>query len=175
MKPIDNETYIKDLVIKYNHYLFKVIRNATKTIDETDIEDIIQDTFIIIWKNINKIDDIKNMKAYLSVIAKNLLKKRYKNMKITYDLSDYENFIADSLSLDNFIEQKEKETLIQKELDNLHIEDRKVFIEYYFSSKKTKEIAKSLNISNANVKVKLHRIRKKFRKILKEKGYGNHE
>jgi len=172
MENIDNEAYINKLVIKYNNYLYKVINNATNTISEADIEEIIQDTFIILWKNINKIDDIKSMKSYLSVIAKNLLKKRYKNVQITYDLSDYENFIADSLSLDSLIEQKEKESLIQKELDKMCIEDKNIFMEYYYSSKKINEIARLLNISESKVKVKLHRIRKKLRKILKEGGYG---
>ena len=96
-------------------------------------------------------------------------------MQITYDLSDYENFIADSLQLDRLIEQKEKDALIQKELDKLCVEDKRIFMEYYYSSKKTKEIAKLLNISESKVKVKLHRIRKQLKKILKEGGYGYNE
>lgn len=161
---MDNETYINELVIKYNDYLYKVIRNTTNTISEADIEDIIQDTFIILWKNINKIDDIKSIKAYLSVIAKNLLKDKFRNMQIMYDLSDYENSITDSLQLNSLIEQKE--------LDKMNIDDRKIFVEYYYSSKKVKEIAKILNISESKVKVKLHRIRKHLKKNLKERGYG---
>jgi len=175
MENIDNEAYINELVIKYNSYLYKVIRNSANTISEEDIEEIIEDTFIILWKNINKVDEIKSIKSYLSVIAKNLLKNRYRNMQITYDLSDYENFIADSLQLDRLIEQKEKDALIQKELDKLCVEDKRIFMEYYYSSKKTKEIAKLLNISESKVKVKLHRIRKQLKKILKEGGYGYNE
>lgn len=172
---MDNETYINELVIEYNKYLYKVISNTTNMLSEADIEEIIQDTFIVLWKNINKIDDVKSIKAYLSAIAKNLLKYKCRGIKITYDLADYENIITDSMQLDSLIEQKEMDILIQNELDKMSIDDRKIFIEYYYSSKRIKEIAKLLNISESKVKVKLHRIRKKIQKILKKGGYGYNE
>lgn len=172
MGNIDNEAYINELVIKYNSYLYKVISNTTNAINEEDIEEIIQDTFIVLWKNISKIDEIESIKAYLSAIARNLLKNKYRNIQINYDLSDYENFIADSLQLENLVEQKEKDELIQNELSKMCIENKRIFMEYYYSSKRTKEIAKLLNISESKVKVKLHRIRKQLQKLLKERGYS---
>ena len=54
----------------------------------------------------------------------------------------------------------------------LDSESREIFILYYYEQRKVKEISKILNISEAKVKTRLHRIRKKLRKELKEGGYG---
>ena len=43
---------------------------------------------------------------------------------------------------------------------------------FYYNGKKVKEIAESLDLSESNVKVKLHRIRKLIKKDLKNGGYG---
>ena len=42
---------------------------------------------------------------------------------------------------------------------------------FYYKSKKIKEISKELNISEAKVKITLHRLRKFVKKKLKERGY----
>ncbi|MCL2384185.1 MAG: sigma-70 family RNA polymerase sigma factor [Oscillospiraceae bacterium] len=166
----DNEMYLEELVTKYNDYLLKVITNTNTKISNEDIEEIVADTFFILWKNINRIEEIESIKAYISVIAKNLLKNKYRKTVITYDISDYENAIADSLGLDALIEQKEREELLEKGLNEFAREDIAIFTEFYYSSKKVKEIARELEISESKVKVKLHRMRKKLKKLLKEGG-----
>ena len=50
-------------------------------------------------------------------------------------------------------------------------EEKQIFIMFYYKSKKIKEISKELNISEAKVKITLHRLRKFVKKKLKERGY----
>lgn len=69
------------------------------------------------------------------------------------------------------MEEKEKDNIIQNTLQTLTLLDYKVFIMFYYNSKKIKDIAKELHISESQVKVTLHRIRKKIRKNLKKGGY----
>ena len=49
---------------------------------------------------------------------------------------------------------------------------REVFILFYYNSKKIKEIAKQLGISDFIVKSRLYRIRKKLKKELERQGYS---
>ena len=49
--------------------------------------------------------------------------------------------------------------------------DREIFTLFYFNNKKLKEIAIIKSMENSAIKVRLHRIRKKLRKILKNGGY----
>lgn len=69
------------------------------------------------------------------------------------------------------MEEKEKDNIIQNTLQTLTLLDYKVFIMFYYNSQKIKDIAKELHISESQVKVTLHRIRKKIRKNLKKGGY----
>lgn len=69
------------------------------------------------------------------------------------------------------MEEKERDNIIQNTLQTLTLLDYKVFIMFYYNSKKIKDIAKELHISESQVKVTLHRIRKKIRKNLKKGGY----
>ena len=69
------------------------------------------------------------------------------------------------------MEEKERDNIIQNTLQTLTLLDYKVFIMFYYNSKKIKDIAKELHISESQVKVTLHRIRKKISKNLKKVGY----
>ena len=62
-------------------------------------------------------------------------------------------------------------TIIQNSA-NFQKEDKEIFYEYYFYSRKIKEIATINNISESKVKVILHRTRNKLRKELLKGGYG---
>ena len=67
-------------------------------------------------------------------------------------------------------EAQETESLY-KSLKDLKEIDFKIINMFYYSGKSIKDIAKELNISEANVKIKLHRIRKKIKQKLKQKEF----
>lgn len=71
------------------------------------------------------------------------------------------------------IENRLKIEEIDYILKELSEEEYLIFTNFYYYSKRTKEIAKKLNISDVKVKTKLHRIRNKIKKKFKERGYGN--
>ena len=59
---------------------------------------------------------------------------------------------------------------IEDKIMNLKETDREIIKLFYYYSKSIKDIAKTLNISEINVKTKLHRIRRKIRKELEKGG-----
>ena len=115
------------------------------------------------------------MSSYIAGITKNLIKKKYRINKNNENIEDYENKIIDVSNIEmNFI-QREKSRIINNELNSMKLEDKDIFIKYYYWGQSIKEISNFFNISESKVKSKLFRIRKKLYKILKKRGYISSE
>lgn len=139
-----------------------------KAEQEKDKEEIFSDTFFILWKNRNRLNINVSLNSYLAGITRNLIKEKYRKLKIVYDISDFENDILNSVNM----YESDRELIFDveqkmKELKDIDIEIVNLF---YYSSMSVKDIAKKLNISELNVKTRLHRIRKKIKKELNSGG-----
>lgn len=161
---------IEKIIQCYNSYVYKILKNSIS--NESDIEEILSDVFIIFWKNYKRLDDITEIKPYLIGISKNLVKRKYREYSITIqDIELYEDAIVQNINIEELAENEEKSQIISNTLDNMKNVDKKVFMMFYYNQKKIKEIAKMLKISEAKVKIILHRTRKIIKKNLKERGY----
>lgn len=167
---------IEKVIKLYNGYVYKIITNMVKnSLTEEDIEEIVSDVFYITWKNGDILDDSSSLKPYIATVTRNLVKNKFRNIKLNYDIDDYKDILINIDNIEQIIEQNEKNKLIADTIKNFDKESREIFNRYYYFSEKIKEIAKQMQISESKVKVKLHRIRKQLKKILKERGYGYDE
>lgn len=166
----NNELAIEDIVAQYSNYVYKIIKNISKNISNEDTEEILLDVFMAVWNNREKLKAELPLKPYIVGVTKNAIKNKSRNIKITYDIEEYniENFT----DINEIIEQGEKNKIISKELNTMKQEDNKIFVLYYYNSMSIKEIANKLNSSETNIKTRLHRIRKRLKKALMEGGYG---
>ena len=168
----NNKINIEQLIKEYSKYLFKIINNISGGyLSSEDTEEIILDVFIAIWKNQDKLDDSKSIKPYISAIAHNLTKKKLSSLNSEIKFIELEENIKyySENCFDN-IENNINIEKLDKILSTLSIEEYKIFTKFYYNSKKCKEIANELDISVMKVKTKLHRIRNKIKKKLKESG-----
>jgi RNA polymerase sigma-70 factor (ECF subfamily) len=145
----------------------------TQQLSKEDIEEIISDTFFILWKNQNKLDKSKEISPYIAGITRNLVKEKIRALHIHTDIADHENQVQVSFKIDMFCEQREKIAIINKTLESMKKVDIEIFELYYYSSMKYNEIAKILNISAFSIKFKLFRIRNKIKKELLKRGYSD--
>ena len=70
------------------------------------------------------------------------------------------------------IETKEMEnkiSILYKAVDNLHPEERFIILSFYNNQKSIREISEITGISESNVKVKLHRIKKRLGVLIGDK------
>lgn len=170
----NNMLDLEKIINEYNGYVNQIIKNMTiKEFSKEDVEEIIADTFFILWKNKDKLEEDKKLSSYLAGIVRNLVREKARGIKVNYDISDYENTIADLQNIDMLYEQREKTTMVEKMVKQMKLEEIEIFKLYYYSSKKIKEISSILNISEFAVKSKLYRIRKKIKKELEKGGYSN--
>ncbi len=165
---------LEKVIDEYNAYVYTIIKNmARDNLSKEDIEEIVSDTFFILWKNKEKLDDEKLLSSYIAGIVRNLVKEKLRVININFDISDYENVIHDTIKLDMLCEQREKISNIESIVKQMKKQDILIFNLFYYSSMKISDISNKLNISELNVKSRLHRIRKKIKKEFLKGGYSD--
>lgn len=166
----NNEIDLDAIIDDFSPYITTIINNGTDNrISFEDKEEIFSDTFFILWKNWKRININISLNSYLVGITKNLIKEKYRKRKIDFDMANYYDIdITNNIDLYN----NERETLydLENKIKNLKDKDKEIIKLFYYSSKSVKDIAKILNMSEFNVKTKLHRIRKKIKQEFKNGG-----
>ena len=157
-----NEIYDKtyDIVVKY-------VVCKCNNID--DVNDIIQDIYIALYKQLSKNNNIENINQYVIGIAKNKINKyNGKSYKIKNLFTKAEiNNLKNNINIEKNIVDKDNLEEIWKYLKNKDIIIFKIFYLYYVESLTIKEISKQLNINESNVKNYLYRTLKELKNIYK--------
>ena len=170
---VEGKLDIDKLLDDFYGYVYIIVKNGVSIyITDEDIEEIISDVFVAIWKNSKMLSNTTDIKAYLSGTAKNIIRNKYRKNELNVSISDYEEKIIDKSNLEKIAEENEKNFIIKNCLRTLKDEEYKIFIMFYYESKQTREIAEKLNCSIGKVKVILHRVRKKIKRNLEDGGYG---
>ena len=165
----NNEIDIDKIIEDFTPYITIIINNGTdNSISFEDKEEIFSDTFFILWKNRNRLNIKVSLNSYLAGITRNLIKEKYRKLKLTYDISDFENDLLNSVNMC----ENDRELIydVEQKIKGLKNIDIEIVNLFYYSSMSVKDIAKKLNISELNVKTRLHRIRKKIKKELNNGG-----
>jgi len=141
------------------------------------VENIVQETFMVLWDKKSKLDDNTNLGAYLFTVAKNnclykLREQRYKQK--LFDSTDVDepelkaNLDALGVLDTSLITFSEIEQIIENTLSQLPPQCRAVFKLSRFEEKKNKEIAEELGISLKGVEGHISKALKLFRISLKD-------
>ena len=166
-KKIDLDKIVDD----YTPYIRKIIQNMVgNNLTEEDKEEIILDTFFVLWKKYNENIKIIFLDSYIAGIARNLVKEKLKALRYNIDIEQYQNSIEYSY-LETYSQEREEIKELYNKINNLKENDIKIIKMFYYSNKSIKDIAKELKISEVNIKTKLHRIRKKIRQELRKGGF----
>lgn len=117
-------------------YLYSIVKNQSVA------EDMTQDTFIKVMKNIEKFDGSKNIKAWLFTIARNTLYTYYNREKM-YSYQECEKEIVSNASKDVLTEYIEKEAVEKIEclIDELREPYKAVFCLRHYGGLSFEEIA----------------------------------
>lgn len=156
----------------YNNTLKFIVINCY---DINSINDIIQDTYVELYKIMKKRKKINtdNIEAFICGIAKNIIKRHYSKNKRNSIIQNIE-IIEDIENVcleDDFI-NKENINKIWEYIKNKDFEISQIFYLYFVLDEKIADISKELNLSESNVKNKLYRTIKELKnKFGKEEYY----
>jgi RNA polymerase sigma-70 factor (ECF subfamily) len=158
------------LVDAYKNMVFSLAFKMTKNREEA--EEVSQDSFIKAFKNLNKFKGDSKFSTWLYRIAYHAcLDAIKKNKNHNSSLEINEVTYNQIVSVDNIlqgIERKERAKVMNDCLLKLPEEERSIIWMFYFDELSLKEIIAVTEISEANLKVKLHRARKRLLAIVKE-------
>lgn len=167
----DNTLNLHKIVDDFSNYIFIIIKNITKNLlTDEDVEELISDVLLAVWKNKEKLDLSLPLKPYIAGIAKNVAKNKLRSMNIAYDYLEPDKDIKSEIDIAELVENKETFEIISKELRKFG-SDRKIFIMFYCRGMKIKQIAERIGYTEFNVSTKLHRMRKKIKHALERRGY----
>ena len=157
----DKETFIQ-LIRPLEKKLYVIAKS--KIDSEEDVKDVIQETLLSGYKNINKLNTIENFEAWIIMILLNNCNKYYKSKKHITLVSLHEN--EEVADLDNEYSKIDKSIEFYEYLNQLDDEEKTLFILYYSEEMTTKKIADVTNQNENTIKTKLGRCRQKIQKYV---------
>lgn len=152
------------LVERYQDYVFTIAVRIVKIREEA--EEVAQDSFIKAYEALSTFRGEAKFSSWLySIVYRKALDRlrknnRSKSFELVEELTE-----GESESVENalhFLELKERNDLLQKCLDELPEGDAAIISFYYFEELSVKEIAEITQLGEDNIKIKLHRSRKKM-------------
>ncbi|MBR1455226.1 MAG: RNA polymerase sigma factor [Lachnospiraceae bacterium] len=159
------------IVIEYEKVVYNTALKLVK--NEADAYDISQDTFIKVYKNLDKFGFKSSFKTWICVVctrvALDLLKSRnkYVDFSTDEDLDATFNNIPDtSESAYERVERNETQRVVRDAINKLDKDKQDVIKLRYYSNMSYSEISDYLNIDEGTVKSRLNRAKKELKRLL---------
>lgn len=161
----NDDIVFEEIINKVQKQLFIIAKARLR--DDSLAEDALQETFISLYLNINKIKDEKKLKAWLTKILINKCNDIMRKNKIYSFKCDY-NILENNLYSNNQYDDLNNHIDIFRIINLLNVEERTIIIMFYSKKYTIKEISKILNINENTIKTKISRIKIKLKKYLEE-------
>ncbi|MBI2259707.1 MAG: RNA polymerase sigma factor [Flavobacteriia bacterium] len=155
----------KKLYDKYSPFLYSVCLRYIN--DREEAKDLLQDAFVLIFKNLGQFSMEKNFKAWMKKITVNCclghFRKQNTEVNAVEDSSKYENSFID-LTLLQDLNQSELLHFIQL----LSPGRKQVFCAYFIEGYSHKEIAEMMNISEGTSKSQLFDAKRELKNAIEK-------
>lgn len=153
---------------KYQEKLYWHIRRIVQEHD--DANDVIQNCFIKVYRNIDRFEKKSKLYTWLYRIATNeaITFVNRKKKKATTSIDDEESTVALKLEADPYFDGDAAQIQLQKALNTLPEKQRLVFNLRYFDEMSYKEMSDVLDTSVGALKASYHHAVKKIEQYLKQ-------
>ena len=130
--------------------------------------DLVQETFVRVWKRRDELmDDMEQVRGYVYTVARNL----HKNLVRDRARETLEGEITDVGSYETDFDSKDENAALRKKLlaalAELPPTLREAFTLFQIAELSVREIARQTNVTEANVKLRIHRAKERLREGLK--------
>ncbi len=163
-----DENFIR-LLAEYEKLVFSICYHITR--QYFDAEDLTQETFLAVYKNLDKFDG-QNEKAWITRIATNkcldYIKRAERRNVLTEDVLLETNFEA-SQNYEASPEEKCLENSLREEFREICLSLKppydKIAYQYFYEEKSVSEISEASGVNQKTVQTRIYRARDKLRKL----------
>lgn len=163
--PITRERAFAEVVRQYSEALYWKIRRIVLTHDDAD--DVLQETFVKAWLNIDSFQGKSKLSTWLYRIAVNesldFLRRRKNESQV--DIGDAQS-VAGQLMADEYFDGDEAQALLQQAIAQLPDVQRAVFTMRYYDEMKYSDISKVLGTTEGALKASYHIAVKKIKEYI---------
>ncbi len=176
-----NKESFREIIRAYERPLYKLALSFLKNPEEA--EDALQEIFIKVYESLGSFKLGYDFSPWIYTVAMNELRQIYRGKKKIKNIANFtqtnssekQETPLESLSADNQpgyinpeenLEKTEERRQVLRAIESLKENLKEVVILYYLNDMSIEEISAILNIGKENVKSRLHRARKKLKKIL---------
>lgn len=169
-----DETAITKTDQKYGRFCYGIAMNILSV--HEDAEECVSDTYRCVWNAVPP-ERPRSLSAYLGRIIRNLsfnrwnkkhAQKRYGGMELL--LSELEDCIPFSESVEQTVEARELSKLINKWLTSLPRVDRALFVRRYWNGDALADLAKEYGVKSSKLAQRMFRLRKRLKASLEQEG-----
>ncbi|CAH0122662.1 RNA polymerase sigma factor FliA [Paenibacillus sp. CECT 9249] len=158
---------------KIFHLAYRMLNNRHEA------EDVVQDTFLRVFKNLDRYDEHQKFSTWIYRIGTNLCIDRLRKRKPTYSLDaemndqegidGYSMIPSDDVTPESELIVSETQQLIRDAIDTLPAKYKSVMILRYLQDLSLQEISDVLDMPVTTIKTRVHRGREFLRKRLERK------
>ncbi len=170
-----NENAIGETEKKYSNLLFRIAENVLR--QKEDSLECVNETYWRIWNSIPT-DRPEHYSAYICKIVKNLALKRlaFNNSKkrkpeALLPLEELGDCVSGEETVESAVDVQELSEAITAFLQKQSGANRAIFLSRYWYYDSVNSIAERLNLTENNVSLRLHRIRKELKIYLRKEGF----
>ena len=149
-------------VLPLNDRLFRLALRIT--MNRAEAEDVVQDTLLKVWEQRSQWEQINNLEAFAIATCRNraldILKRAGRNTAPLEVVDKRQQTTDNGLQA---LEAREQLSLVRQVMDELPEIQRSIMVLRDIEGKTYQEIAQTLDISETQVKVYLHRARTKIK------------
>jgi RNA polymerase sigma factor (sigma-70 family) len=152
------------LVAKHKNLVFLIVLKIVN--NREDAEEISQDVFLKAYQSLSTFERKSKFSTWLYRIAYNaaISKTRKKKVEmVAIEETVITNYSTDEIGRNmNELEENDRQLILEKALQRLPEEDNLLITLFYKNENSIEDISDITGLSVSNVKVRLHRIRKKL-------------
>lgn len=166
--PSTRQQAFEQMVRAYSEQLYWQIRRMVSSHEDAD--DLLQNTFIKAWTNLDSFRGEAKLSTWLYRIATNetLTFLTRQHSVPTVDIDSPEGAMADRLEGESYFDGNDAQQLLQEALKNLPDKQRLVFNMKYFQEMKYEEMSQILGTSVGALKASYHLAVKKISHFLED-------
>ncbi|MCZ2257454.1 RNA polymerase sigma factor [Sporosarcina sp. G11-34] len=168
------KTNLDGLYEEYGRYIYHLCLKLTRNKEEA--EDVMQDVWVKVVHNSPRIENVDNMKAWLTTICMNTFRDRYRkgvrrskhvmNQPDTLDVPLLDLVPSGNLTPSEVLEKNDIELMVRTKISELDAIYRKTIEYFYVHQYSLIEISELMKVSIGTVKSRLFRAKKYLKEMM---------